>query len=109
MRASGSRVDEIQASQRAMMRKECGDGADPDASNVEDARTTIASAKAAGLTPRQYAMLRERVMGFAALAHKHNPENYQGYRFSAAERSALESRRAKADVLFRDETEGMQP
>lgn len=64
----------------------------------------IEAAKLGGMQPRQYAMIRERVLGFAALAHKYETRNYSGYKFGAAERQALQTHLDQATQLLEDYT-----
>jgi len=96
--AEGKAMD---AKMHAHMKKTCG--IDLDEPDVPRMRAMLAGAKASGLAPRRYAMIRERVLAYAAQAAKYNTDNYRGYKFSGAEKQALEARRADAMQLLSDE------
>lgn len=97
---SEARNEELNKLQRAYMLKACN--VDVDERDAGEYRYTIAVAKAAGLTPRRYAMVRERVLAYAAMVAKYNTSNFGGYRFSAEERAALAARKAEADRVLSD-------
>jgi hypothetical protein len=97
---SDARTEELNKLQRAYMLKTCD--VDVDERDAGEYRITIAVSKTSGLTPRRYAMVRERVLAFAALAAKYNTSNFGGYRFSAAERAALSARMADVDKVLAD-------
>jgi len=95
-----AQTEALNERQRAYMLKTCG--VDVDERDAGEYRITIAASQATGLTPRRYAMVRERVLAFAALAAKYNTSNFGGYRFSADERAALAARKAAADQVLAD-------
>lgn len=96
--ADGKAID---AKMNAHMKKTCG--VDLDELDVPRMRAMIAGAKASGLAPRRYAMVRERVLAFGAQTAKYNTSNYRGYKFSGAEKQALDARRADVMQLLDDE------
>lgn len=93
-------TEALNKKQRAYMLKACN--VDVDERDADEYRITIEVSKASGLTPRRYAMVRERVLAYAALAAKYNTSNFGGYRFSGEERAALAARKAKVDQVLAD-------
>ena len=86
---------------KAFEEKKCGK--DPSYSDAEYAEDDMAGAKAAGLTPRQYNILRERAVAFVMLARKERTDNYRQYRFNAEESKVLAAKRAEIERVMRSE------
>ena len=86
---------------KAYEEKKCGK--DPSDSDAEYAEDDVAGAKAAGLTPRQYNVLRERAVAFVMLARKERTDNYRQYRFTGEESKVLAAKRAEIERVMRSE------
>ena len=86
---------------KAYEEKRCGK--DPSLSDAEYAEDDVAGAKAAGLTPRQYNVLRERAVAFVMLARRERTDNYRQYRFSAEESKVLAAKRAEIERVMKNE------
>lgn len=98
--ADAQAVERIGKARRAYVLKECG--IDIEERDAAEMKGMLAGAQEAGLPPRTYAMVRERVIAYAAMAAKYNVSNYRGYKFGGAEKAALDARRADADRLLSD-------
>ncbi len=99
-------TDDVDAATKALdayTAKKCG--ADPSNTNEEYAADDVAGAKAAAMTPRQYVVLRERLVAFLMLSNRERAENYAQYRFTGAERSVLTARRAELARALKREIE----